>query len=53
MRKVDILCPDCGKLITRVSADSVVVVFGHCKRCKTEKVIEYNPKRANEPNVPK
>ena len=46
--KVDILCPDCGKLITKVSPDSKVTIYGYCRRCKTEKTIHY-PIRANEP----
>lgn len=45
--KVDIRCPDCGKLITRVSADSRVTIYGYCKLCKKEKVIKY---RAVEPS---
>lgn len=48
MMKVEIVCPDCGKLITKVSSDSKVTVFGFCKRCKAEKEITYPP-RANEP----
>lgn len=46
MQKVNILCPDCGKLITRVASDSKVTIYGYCRRCKAEKVIIY---RANEP----
>lgn len=53
MRKIDILCPDCGKLITKVSEDSRVTVYGYCRRCKAEKTITYPYKRAIEPNVPK
>ena len=53
MRKIDILCPDCGKLITRVSEDSHVTIYGFCRRCKAEKKITYSYKRAIEPNVPK
>lgn len=49
MSKVNILCPDCGKLITKVSADSVVTLFGWCKTCKAEKKITYN--RAKEPVI--
>ena len=52
MKKVEILCPDCGKLITKVSEDSQVKVYGFCRRCKAEKTITY-PIRAIEPNVPK
>lgn len=47
MEKVDIVCPECGKLITKVSANSTVTVFGYCRRCKKEKEIKY---RAKEPN---
>lgn len=50
MRKIDILCPDCKKLITRVSEDSRCTIFGYCRRCKAEKAITY-PYRAKEPNV--
>jgi endogenous inhibitor of DNA gyrase (YacG/DUF329 family) len=46
MRKVEILCPDCGKLITKVSEDSRATIYGFCRRCKAEKVIIY---RAKEP----
>lgn len=45
--KIDIRCPDCGKLITKISADSVVTIYGYCKLCKKEKVIRY---RAAEPS---
>ena len=47
-RKVEIRCRDCGKLITKVSADSVVTIYGYCKLCKKEKTIRY---RATEPSV--
>ena len=50
MTKVDIVCPVCGKLITKVSSDSIVTVFGYCRRCKAEKVIKYHG-RAKEPSV--
>lgn len=50
MAKIDIVCPDCGKLITRVSSDSNVTIYGYCRRCKAEKAITY-PIRAKEPNV--
>ena len=53
MRKVEIICPDCKKLITKVSEDSRVTIFGYCRRCKAEKTITYPYKRAIEPNVPK
>lgn len=46
MPKIDIVCPDCGKLITKVSSDSKVTIYGFCRRCKAEKTITY---RAKEP----
>ena len=52
MRKVEILCPRCGKLITKVSEDSKVLIFGHCRRCRAEYEIPYNY-RAAEPNDPR
>ena len=51
MRVVEILCPDCGKLITKVTEDSQVTIYGFCRRCKAEKKITYPYKRAKEPNV--
>lgn len=48
--KVEILCPECGKLITKVSKDSIVTIYGWCKVCKKEKEIPY---RANEPKTQK
>lgn len=48
MTKINILCPDCGKLITKVSSDSKVTIFGFCRRCKAEKTIVYQT-RAEEP----
>ena len=48
MKKVEIVCPDCGKLITKVSSDSIVTIFGFCRRCKAEKTIFY---RAVEPTT--
>ena len=50
MKKVEIRCPDCNKLITKVSEDSNVTVYGYCRRCKQEKKIIY---RAKEPDAPK
>lgn len=48
--RAEILCPDCGKLITVVSVDSSVTIYGWCKRCRQEKKITYPEKgRANEP----
>lgn len=44
MEKVDIKCPDCGKLITKISSDSRATIFGYCKLCKKEKVIKYEGK---------
>ena len=41
MDRVDINCPKCGKLITVVSSDSDVTVFGYCRRCKKEYAIKY------------
>lgn len=49
MKIVEIRCPDCNKLITKVSADSIVTVYGYCRLCKKEKIIVY---RAKEPDVP-
>lgn len=46
MGKVDILCPACGKLLLKVAADSEVVAFCWCRRCRQEKQITY---RAKEP----
>lgn len=46
MGPVNIYCPDCGKLIVKVSADSDVTIYGYCRRCKAEKEITY---RAKEP----
>jgi uncharacterized paraquat-inducible protein A len=46
MKKVEILCPDCKKLITVISADSNATIFGYCRRCRQEKIIKY---RAAEP----
>ena len=48
MEKVEIFCPDCGKLITKVSKDSIATIYGWCKVCKEEKEIPY---RANEPKT--
>lgn len=48
VERVLITCPDCGKLITKVSPDSKVTIYGYCRRCKTEKTIHY-PIRAKEP----
>ena len=47
MKQVEILCPDCGKLLTKVSADSVATLICWCRRCRQEKTIPYN--RAVEP----
>lgn len=44
VEKVDIKCPDCGKLITKISSDSRATIFGYCKLCKKEKVIKYEGK---------
>lgn len=52
MQKIELFCPDCGKLIARVSPDSHVTLYGFCRRCKAEKKITYH-KRAIEPSVPK
>lgn len=52
MQKIDINCPDCGKLITKVSGDikvrfdnpteePVLIEYGYCRRCKREKKIIY------------
>ena len=46
MKKVDIICPDCGKLLLKVTADSEVTLFGWCRRCREEKKIIH---RAEEP----
>lgn len=46
MKLIEIVCPDCGKLIIKVSVDSVVTLFGWCRRCREEKKIKY---RAEEP----
>lgn len=46
MKVIEIVCPDCGKLITKVTEDSSVTVIGWCRRCKREKIIKY---RAKEP----
>lgn len=46
MKKVDILCPDCGKLLLRVTDDSNVTLFPWCRLCKKEKQIIH---RAEEP----
>lgn len=42
MKEVELFCPDCGKLITKVSADSVVTLICWCRRCRQEKTISYN-----------
>jgi phage FluMu protein Com len=49
MSKVEILCPDCGKLIVKVSPDSKATIYGFCRRCKAEKAITYPYTRAKEP----
>jgi phage FluMu protein Com len=46
MNKVEIKCPDCGKLIIKVSADSKATLYGWCRRCRQEKKIIH---RAVEP----
>lgn len=46
MKKVDILCPDCGKLLLRATDNSDVTLFPWCRLCKKEKQITI---RANEP----
>ena len=38
MEKIEIVCPECGKLITKVSANSTVTVYGYCRRCKKERI---------------
>jgi DNA-directed RNA polymerase subunit M/transcription elongation factor TFIIS len=48
VKVVEIVCPDCGKIITKVSDDSNVVIYGYCRRCKEEKKIKYIS-RAKEP----
>lgn len=48
MNTVEILCPDCGKLLLKVTADSKATMICWCRRCKAEKTITY--KRANEPS---
>ncbi len=53
MEKVEIVCPDCGKLITKISTDSRVTIFGYCRRCKRENTIRYSREaryRATEPS---
>lgn len=44
MEKVDIICPDCGKLLLKVTADSEVTLFGWCRRCRQEKKIIHRVK---------
>lgn len=44
-----IRCPDCGKLIVKVSADSIATIYGWCKKCRQEKEIKIN--RAEEPLI--
>lgn len=39
--KVEIKCPECGKLITKISSDSRAVIYGWCKSCKKEREIRY------------
>lgn len=46
MKQVEILCPCCGKLLLKVSADSVATMICWCRRCRQEKIIKY---RATEP----
>lgn len=47
MKTVDIVCPDCGKLLLKVTPDSEATLVCYCKRCKLEKIIKKN--RAKEP----
>lgn len=49
MKIIDIVCPTCGKIITKISDDSNVVIFGYCRRCKAEKKIEYRNRADKEP----
>ena len=41
MRKVDICCPDCGKLLLRVASEGEMTLFPWCRLCKKEKQITY------------
>ncbi len=47
MKEVEILCPDCGKMLLKVSTDSDATLICWCRRCRTEKRIKF--KRASEP----
>ncbi len=49
MKIVEIVCPNCGKIITKVSEDSNAVIYGYCRRCKTEQKIEYQGRAKKEP----
>lgn len=55
MNKIPILCPDCGKLIVKISADSTATIYGWCKKCRQEKTIKCNradvPQGAKEPFI--
>lgn len=60
MRRVEVLCPDCKKLITKVEHNPDVIIhvggkdapnepivlteYGYCRRCKKEKIITYHKK---------
>lgn len=52
MGEKNILCPDCGKLLLKVTRDTKGTVICWCRRCRDEKPILipiYD--RAAEPNV--
>lgn len=49
METVEIVCPDCGKKLAKISTDSKATLVLWCRRCRQEKVIKYN--RAKEPNT--
>lgn len=46
MKQIDILCPECSKLLLKVTADSEATMICWCRRCRQEKKITH---RAEEP----
>lgn len=38
-----ILCPDCGKLLLKVTGNSRATLICWCRRCRTEKTIPVEP----------
>ncbi len=43
-KSVDIVCPDCGKLLLKVTEDSDATMICWCRRCRQEKIIRFRAK---------